>query len=276
MCVNDVLCCGAKPLFFLDYIATGKLIPEKIASIVSGVAEGCRQAGAALIGGETAEMPGFYPEDEYDLAGFTVGMVDKSKVIDGSKVKNGDVVIGISSSGVHSNGFSLVRKVFGLNTDKAYDNLMTEYEELGTTLDGLISSTADFARLGYGFEDSQKLAEVANIYAVVGDEIEGVEDATQSLVSTMAAFKSEMNGVSDSDFALSIVDKMNEVSNNFAISSGGIGQALQRSASSMAAANNTIDETIALITAANTVAQNPEKVGKRLCRLKKWLYRLKS
>ena len=134
MCVNDVLCCGAKPLFFLDYIATGKLIPEKIASIVSGVAEGCRQAGAALIGGETAEMPGFYPEDEYDLAGFTVGMVDKSKVIDGSKVKKGDAVIGISSSGVHSNGFSLVRKVFGLNTDKAYENLMTEYEELGTTL----------------------------------------------------------------------------------------------------------------------------------------------
>ncbi len=134
MCVNDVLCCGAKPLFFLDYIATGKLIPEKIASIVSGVAEGCRQAGAALIGGETAEMPGFYPEDEYDLAGFTVGMVDKAKVIDGSKVKKGDVVIGISSSGVHSNGFSLVRKVFGLNTDKAYDNLMTKYDELGTTL----------------------------------------------------------------------------------------------------------------------------------------------
>ncbi len=134
MCVNDVLCCGAKPLFFLDYIATGKLIPEKIASIVSGVAEGCRQAGAALIGGETAEMPGFYPEDEYDLAGFTVGMVDKAKVIDGSKVAKGDVVIGISSSGVHSNGFSLVRKVFDLNSDKAYDNLMTKYDELGTTL----------------------------------------------------------------------------------------------------------------------------------------------
>jgi len=134
MCVNDVLCCGAKPLFFLDYIATGKLIPEKIASIVSGVAEGCRQAGAVLIGGETAEMPGFYPEDEYDLAGFTVGMVDKAKVIDGSKVAKGDVVIGISSSGVHSNGFSLVRKVFDLNSDKAYDNLMTKYDELGTTL----------------------------------------------------------------------------------------------------------------------------------------------
>ena len=134
MCVNDVLCCGAKPLFFLDYIATGKLIPEKIASIVIGVAEGCRQAGAALIGGETAEMPGFYPEDEYDLAGFTVGMVDKAKVIDGSKVAKGDVVIGISSSGVHSNGFSLVRKVFDLNSDKAYDNLMTKYDELGTTL----------------------------------------------------------------------------------------------------------------------------------------------
>ncbi|MBQ7014611.1 MAG: phosphoribosylformylglycinamidine cyclo-ligase [Clostridia bacterium] len=134
MCVNDVLCCGAKPLFFLDYIATGKLIPEKIASIVSGVAEGCRQAGAALIGGETAEMPGFYPEDEYDLAGFTVGMVDKAKVIDGTKVAKGDVVIGISSSGVHSNGFSLVRKVFDLNSEKAYDNLMTKYDELGTTL----------------------------------------------------------------------------------------------------------------------------------------------
>ena len=134
MCVNDIICCGAKPLFFLDYIACGKNIPERIADIVAGVAEGCVQSGSALIGGETAEMPGFYPEDEYDLAGFTVGMVDKAKVIDGSKVKKGDVVIGISSSGVHSNGFSLVRKVFGLNTDKAYDNLMTKYDELGTTL----------------------------------------------------------------------------------------------------------------------------------------------
>ena len=112
MCVNDVLCCGAKPLFFLDYIACGKNDPERIASIVSGVAEGCVQSGAALIGGETAEMPGFYPEDEYDLAGFVVGVVDKDKILDNSRMRAGDVVIALPSSGVHSNGFSLVRKVF--------------------------------------------------------------------------------------------------------------------------------------------------------------------
>ena len=112
MCVNDVICCGAKPLFFLDYIACGKNVPERIAAIVSGVAEGCVQSGAALIGGETAEMPGFYPEDEYDLAGFAVGVVDRSKVLDNSKVAPGDVVIALPSSGVHSNGFSLVRKIF--------------------------------------------------------------------------------------------------------------------------------------------------------------------
>ena len=112
MCVNDVLCCGAKPLFFLDYIACGKNYPEKIAEIVSGIAEGCVQSGCELIGGETAEMPGFYPVDEYDLAGFTVGVVDKAKVLDKNTVKEGDAVIAIPSSGVHSNGFSLVRKVF--------------------------------------------------------------------------------------------------------------------------------------------------------------------
>ncbi len=112
MCVNDIICCGAKPLFFLDYIACGKNVPERIASIVSGVAEGCVQSGAALIGGETAEMPGFYPEDEYDLAGFAVGVVDKEKILDKSRVKPGDVLIALPSSGVHSNGFSLVRKVF--------------------------------------------------------------------------------------------------------------------------------------------------------------------
>ena len=112
MCVNDVICCGAKPLFFLDYIACGKNVPERIASIVSGVAEGCVQAGAALIGGETAEMPGFYPEDEYDLAGFAVGVVDRAKVLDNSAVRAGDAVIALPSSGVHSNGFSLVRKIF--------------------------------------------------------------------------------------------------------------------------------------------------------------------
>jgi len=112
MCVNDVICCGAKPLFFLDYIACGKNYPEKIAAIVEGVAEGCVQAGCELIGGETAEMPGFYPVDEYDLAGFSVGVVDKSKVINNKLMKAGDVVIALPSSGVHSNGFSLVRKVF--------------------------------------------------------------------------------------------------------------------------------------------------------------------
>ena len=112
MCVNDIICCGAKPLFFLDYIACGKNYPEKIADIVKGVSEGCVQSGAALIGGETAEMPGFYPIDEYDLAGFSVGVVDKSKILDNKKMQAGDVVIALPSSGVHSNGFSLVRKVF--------------------------------------------------------------------------------------------------------------------------------------------------------------------
>ena len=139
-------------------------------------------------------------------------------------------------------------------TDAAYKefltNAATRSREIGTTIDGLVSSTADFARLGYGFEDAQGLAEVANIYAVVGDEIEGVEGATESLISTMAAFKGEMNGMSNTDFAMSIIDKFNEIGNNFAISSGGIGEALERSASSLMAANNTIDESIALITAA--------------------------
>lgn len=150
-------------------------------------------------------------------------------------------------------------------TDAAYDrflsNAASKAKEIGTTIDGLVSSTADFARLGYGFEDAQGLAEVANIYAVVGDEIEGVEQATESLISTMAAFKDETSDVSNTDFAMDIIDKFNEIGNNFAISSGGIGEAMERSASSMKAANNTIDETIALITAANTVVQNPDAVG---------------
>jgi len=150
-------------------------------------------------------------------------------------------------------------------TEESYNqflsNAATRSKELGTTLEGLVSSTADFARLGYGFKESQGLAEVANIYAVVGDEIEGVEGATKSLISTLAAFKDEASGISDTDFAMDIVDKFNEVSNNFAISSGGIGEAMERSASSMRAANNTIDETIALITAANTVVQDPTAIG---------------
>lgn len=127
MCVNDVICCGARPLFFLDYIACGKNVPERIASIVEGVAEGCVQSGAALIGGETAEMPGFYPEDEYDLAGFAVGMVDKSKILDKEQMQPGDVVIAIPSSGVHSNGFSLVRKVFDVDNK----DIKTPVEALG-------------------------------------------------------------------------------------------------------------------------------------------------
>ena len=127
MCVNDVICCGARPLFFLDYIAVGKNFPEKVAQIVSGVAEGCRQSGSALIGGETAEMPGFYPIDEYDLAGFSVGIVDKDKILDNSTITEGDVVIALPSSGVHSNGFSLVRKV--LDVENA--DIKTPLAELG-------------------------------------------------------------------------------------------------------------------------------------------------
>lgn len=130
MCVNDVACAGGEPLFFLDYIACGKNYPEKIATIVSGVAEGCKQAGAALIGGETAEHPGLMPENEYDLAGFTVGVVEEKELITGKDIKEGDVLIGIASSGVHSNGFSLVRKVFEMTRE----SLDTYYDELGATL----------------------------------------------------------------------------------------------------------------------------------------------
>lgn len=138
MCVNDIACAGGEPLFFLDYIACGKNEPEKIAEIVSGVAEGCKQAGAALIGGETAEMPGFYPIDEYDLAGFAVGVVDEKDLITGADIKPGDILVGMASSGVHSNGFSLVRKVFCMTEE----NLNTYYECLGKTLgEALIEPT---------------------------------------------------------------------------------------------------------------------------------------
>ncbi|MDY4769840.1 MAG: phosphoribosylformylglycinamidine cyclo-ligase [Lachnospiraceae bacterium] len=143
MCVNDIACAGGEPLFFLDYIACGKNIPEKIATIVSGVAEGCQQSSAALIGGETAEMPGFYPEDEYDLAGFAVGVVDEKDLITGKDLKAGDVLIGMASSGVHSNGFSLVRKVFEMTKE----SLDTYYEELGTTLgEALIAPTKIYVK----------------------------------------------------------------------------------------------------------------------------------
>ncbi|MFP4698393.1 MAG: phosphoribosylformylglycinamidine cyclo-ligase [Eubacteriales bacterium] len=130
MCVNDIVCSGAEPLFFLDYIACGKNYPEKIATIVKGIAEGCKQSGAALIGGETAEMPGFYSDDEYDLAGFSVGIVDKKDVINGKSMKEGDVLLGFASSGIHSNGYSLVRKVF----DMSKESLDKYYDEIGSTL----------------------------------------------------------------------------------------------------------------------------------------------
>lgn len=143
MCVNDIICCGAKPQFFLDYIAVGKNYPEKIADIVSGVAEGCVQSGCALIGGETAEMPGFYPVDEYDLAGFAVGVVDKDKILKPETQKAGDVLIAIKSSGVHSNGFSLVRNVFTVNEQ----NLKRYFSDLGTTLgDCLLTPTKIYVR----------------------------------------------------------------------------------------------------------------------------------
>lgn len=134
MCVNDVICCGAKPLFFLDYIAIGKNVPEKVAEIVKGVAEGCVRAGCALIGGETAEHPGMMPEDEYDIAGYTTGVVDKSKIIDNGRVKEGDVIIGLASTGVHSNGFSLVRKIFNITEKKVLERVLPDGKTLGETL----------------------------------------------------------------------------------------------------------------------------------------------
>lgn len=143
MCVNDVACAGGEPLFFLDYIACGKNEPEKIAEIVKGVAEGCKQAGAALIGGETAEMPGFYPVEEYDLAGFAVGIVDEKDLIDGNRVKPGDMLIGMASSGVHSNGFSLVRRIFTMNEQ----SLARYYDELGCSLgEALIAPTKIYVK----------------------------------------------------------------------------------------------------------------------------------
>lgn len=143
MCVNDIACAGGEPLFFLDYIACGKNYPEKIATIVSGVAEGCKQAGCALIGGETAEHPGLMPEDEYDLAGFSVGIVDEKDIITGVDLAAGDVLIGMASSGVHSNGFSLVRKIFSMDTD----TLNTYHEELGKTLgEALLAPTRIYVK----------------------------------------------------------------------------------------------------------------------------------
>ena len=160
MCVNDIICCGAKPLFFLDYIACGKNYPEKIAQLVSGVAEGCVQAGCALVGGETAEMPGFYPEDEYDLAGFSVGVVDKSKIVDRSEVRSSDVVISLASSGVHSNGFSLVRKVF----DVEHADLGRYADLLGRPLgETLLTPTKIYVKPVLALLEQVKVKSIAHI-----------------------------------------------------------------------------------------------------------------
>lgn len=161
MCVNDIICCGAKPLFFLDYIACGKNVPEKIASIVAGVAEGCVQAGCALIGGETAEMPGFYPIDEYDLAGYSTGVVDREKIIDNSTIKEGDVVIALSSSGVHSNGFSLVRKVFDIeNADITKPCAFLDGKSLGEVL---LTPTKIYVKPMLALFESVKVKAVSHI-----------------------------------------------------------------------------------------------------------------
>ena len=164
MCVNDVICCGASPLFFLDYIACGKNVPEKIAQIVKGVADGCRQSHSALIGGETAEMPGFYPVDEYDIAGFSVGIVDRKNVIDGSTVKEGDVILGIASSGVHSNGFSLVRKIFGLDTEPAKENLQKDYGVLSQSLgETLLAPTKIYVKAIETLKQSIRIKAISHI-----------------------------------------------------------------------------------------------------------------
>ena len=161
MCVNDLICQGAKPLFFLDYIATGKLVAEQVEQIVSGIVEGCKMAGCALVGGETAEMPGMYSEDEYDLAGFSVGIADREKIVSGKNVKSGDTLIGIASSGVHSNGFSFVRKIF---LDK-YGYTLDQYiEELGMTLgDALLTPTKIYVKLVLDLIEKHELKAIAHI-----------------------------------------------------------------------------------------------------------------
>ena len=165
MCVNDIACAGGEPLFFLDYIACGKNFPEKIATIVKGVADGCKQSNAALIGGETAEMPGFYPEDEYDLAGFAVGIVDEKNLITGKDIKAGDVLVGIASSGVHSNGFSLVRKVF----DMSKESLNTYFDVLGKTIgEALIEPTEIYVKALKSVTDSGIVIEWCSDISGVG------------------------------------------------------------------------------------------------------------
>jgi phosphoribosylformylglycinamidine cyclo-ligase len=164
MCVNDIVCGGAKPLFFLDYLAVGKNYPNKVEQIVKGVADGCVIAGCSLIGGETAEMPGFYPEDEYDLAGFAVGAVEKSKIITGEKVKPGQTLIGIKSSGVHSNGFSLVRSIFGIFDDSALNRINQYSEELGAKIcDVLLTPTKIYVKEVLNLIDNCDISAISHI-----------------------------------------------------------------------------------------------------------------
>lgn len=160
MCVNDIVCSGAEPLFFLDYVAVGKNYPEKVATIVKGVAEGCIQAGCALIGGETAEMPGFYPDEEYDLAGFAVGIVDKNKIIDGKKIKAGDVLIGLPSSGIHSNGYSLVRKLLVQN-NTGLQRFMSELN--GTLGEELVKPTRIYVKTVLSLIEKFEIKGIAHI-----------------------------------------------------------------------------------------------------------------
>ncbi|MEW6738965.1 MAG: phosphoribosylformylglycinamidine cyclo-ligase [Nitrospirota bacterium] len=182
MCVNDILTLGAEPLFFLDYFATGKLKSEKAKDVVKGIAEGCKESGCALIGGETAEMPGFYGEDEYDLAGFAVGVVDRDKIIDGSKIKEGDVIIGIASSGLHSNGYSLARKVF---FDAAKFDIDTHIPELGTTIgEELLKPTKIYVKAFDALKDKMDVHGMAHITGggIVGNVPRIIGDGLTSVI----------------------------------------------------------------------------------------------
>ncbi|GHV16639.1 phosphoribosylformylglycinamidine cyclo-ligase [Clostridia bacterium] len=164
MCVNDIICSGAKPLFFLDYLAVGKNYPEKVAEIVGGVARGCEISGCALVGGETAEMPGFYPQDEYDLAGFSVGVVEKAKMLSQDNVKAGQGLVAIKSSGAHSNGFSLIRRIFGLNDESAKTRLMEYSEELGKTFgEALLEPTKIYVKQMLGLMEKVDVSAISHI-----------------------------------------------------------------------------------------------------------------
>jgi len=205
MCVNDVICCGAKPLFFLDYIAVGKNVPARVAEIVKGISDGCIQAGAALIGGETAEMPGFYPEDEYDLAGYCTGVVEYDKILDKSDLAAGDVLIGLPSSGVHSNGFSLVRKVLGINKDV----VSTYSAELGATIgETLLAPTVIYVKPVLAALEKVKIKAIShitgggfyeNIPRMLGDSFAAVCEKASYSVPPIFPFIQQAGDISERD-----------------------------------------------------------------------------